>query len=89
VVDLAFAFFVRFSVHEPSGTATGAFAKFARKFYAHVTGVDPEQHRGLDRQIRQAVTPRSARFADRPVYDPAGHAWLAAFLNHWLGRTRP
>jgi hypothetical protein len=55
VVDLAFAFFVRFSPHGPSGTATSAFAKFAREFYAAVTGVDPEQHRGLDRQIRQVV----------------------------------
>ena len=22
----------------------------------------------------------------RAVYDPAGRAWLAAFLNHWLGQ---
>ena len=29
--------------------------------------------------------PRAAHFADRAVYDPAGRAWLAAFLNHWLG----
>ena len=56
VVGLAFSFFVRFSPHTPSGTRAGAFAKFAREFYAAVTGVDPEQHRGLDRQIRQAVT---------------------------------
>jgi hypothetical protein len=56
VVDLAFAFFVRFSTHRPSGTSTGAFARFARTFYAAVTGVDPEKHGGLDRQIRQALT---------------------------------
>jgi hypothetical protein len=55
VVDLAFAFFVRFSPQRPSGTATGGFARFARAFYAAVTGVDPEQHGGLDRQIRQAA----------------------------------
>jgi hypothetical protein len=56
VVDMAFSFFVRFSAHTPSGTPTGAFATFAREFYAAVTGVDPEKRGGgLDRQIRQAV----------------------------------
>jgi hypothetical protein len=55
VVDMALAFFVRFSAHTASGTPTGAFAKFAREFYAAVTGVDPEDHSGLDRQIREAV----------------------------------
>jgi hypothetical protein len=55
VVDRAFGFFVRFSPLEPSGTATGAFAQFARDFYSTVTGADPEEHRGLDRQIRQTV----------------------------------
>jgi hypothetical protein len=54
VVDLAFAFFVRFSPEKPSGTPTGAFAKFARAFYGAVTELDTED--GLDRQIRQAVT---------------------------------
>jgi hypothetical protein len=54
VVNLAFGFFVRFSAHRPSGTQTGAFAKFARRFYAVVTGADPDDHGGLDRQIRQA-----------------------------------
>jgi len=54
VIDLAFAFFVRFSPHRPSGTPTGAFATFARAFYSVATGADPEQHVGLDRQIRQA-----------------------------------
>ena len=56
VADLAFAFFVRFSPHAPSGTRTGAFATFARAFYAAVTGATPEEHGGLERQIRQAVT---------------------------------
>jgi hypothetical protein len=55
VVDLAFAFFVRYSAQQASGTATGAFATFARAFYTEVTGVDPEKHGGLDRQIRQAA----------------------------------
>ena len=31
--------------------------------------------------------PRGTHFADRAVYDPAGRAWLEAFLNHWLGNT--
>jgi GMP synthase (glutamine-hydrolysing) len=42
--------------------------------------------RGHDRMLLPNAKPRAAHFADRPVYDPAGHAWLAAFLNHWLGR---
>jgi len=53
VVDLAFAFFVRFSTLRPSGTPTGPFATFARTFYSAV-GVHP--HGRLDRQIRQALT---------------------------------
>jgi hypothetical protein len=57
IVNLAFAFFVRFSRHRASGTPTGAFAKFAREFYSAVTGVDPEKRGGgIDRQIRQAMT---------------------------------
>jgi hypothetical protein len=55
VVDRALGFFVRFSPIEPSGTATGPFAQFAREFYSAVTEVAPEKHRGLDRQIREAV----------------------------------
>lgn len=56
VVDTAFAFFVRYSPHRSSGTATGAFARFARAFYTEVTGFDPEEQGGLDRQIRRAAT---------------------------------
>ena len=56
VVNLAFAFFVRFSPRTPSGTPTGAFATFARAFYGVVTGAEPEKHGGLDRQIRHAAT---------------------------------
>ena len=56
VVDLAFGFFVRFSPYQVSGTSTGPFAKFARSFYSAAIGVDPDEHSGLDRQIRQAQT---------------------------------
>ena len=55
VVDLALAFFVRFSPHRPSGTPTGTFAAFAQAFYKVVTGLGPDQHGELTRQIRQAV----------------------------------
>ena len=56
MVDLAFAFFVRFSLYQVSGTLTGSFAEFAREFYRAAMDIDPEQHGGLDRQIRQALT---------------------------------
>jgi hypothetical protein len=55
IVDMAFSFFVQFSRLRPSGSRTGAFATFARQFYSAVTSFDPEQHGGLDRQIRQAA----------------------------------
>ena len=55
VVKMALGFFDRFSARTLSGTPTGAFAKFTNEFYVAVTGVDPEDHSGLDRQIRQAV----------------------------------
>src|SRR5262245_12697382 len=41
--------------------------------------------RGHDRTLLPNAKPRAAHFADRAVYDPAGRAWLAAFLDHWLG----
>ena len=41
--------------------------------------------RGHERMQLPNAKPRAAHFADRAVYDPAGRAWLAAFLNHWLG----
>ena len=41
--------------------------------------------RGDDRMQMPNAKPRAAHFADRAVYDPAGRAWLAAFMNHWLG----
>jgi hypothetical protein len=52
IVDMALAFFARFSPKRPSGTPTGEFATFARAFYASATGDRSDE---LDRQIRQAV----------------------------------
>lgn len=43
--------------------------------------------RGHERMQMPGAKPRAAHFADRAVYDPAGRAWLAAFLNHWLGQA--
>jgi GMP synthase (glutamine-hydrolysing) len=40
--------------------------------------------RGHERLMMPNAKPRVAHFADRAVYDPAGRAWLEAFLNHWL-----
>jgi len=45
--------------------------------------------RGHERTLLPNAKPRVAHFADRAVYDPAGRAWLAAFLNHWLGKSVP
>jgi GMP synthase (glutamine-hydrolysing) len=42
--------------------------------------------RGHERTFLPNAKQRAAHFADRAVYDPAGRAWLAAFINHWLGR---
>ena len=42
--------------------------------------------RGHERMAMPNAKPRAEHFADRAVYDSAGQAWLAAFLNHWLGR---
>jgi GMP synthase (glutamine-hydrolysing) len=41
--------------------------------------------RGHERTFMPNAKPRAAHFTDRAVYDPAGRAWLAAFINHWLG----
>ena len=41
--------------------------------------------RGHERMLLPGAKPRAAHFADRAVHDPAGRAWLAAFLNHWIG----
>jgi GMP synthase (glutamine-hydrolysing) len=40
--------------------------------------------RGHERTFLPGAKQRAAHFRDRAVYDPAGRAWLAAFLNHWL-----
>jgi GMP synthase (glutamine-hydrolysing) len=39
---------------------------------------------GHERTLLPNAKPRAAHFADRAVHDPAGRAWLAAFLDHWL-----
>jgi GMP synthase (glutamine-hydrolysing) len=41
--------------------------------------------RGHERLSWPNAKPRAAHFEDRAVYDPAGRAWLTAFMNHWLG----
>jgi GMP synthase (glutamine-hydrolysing) len=41
--------------------------------------------RAHERTLLPGAKPRVAHFADRAVHDPAGRAWLAAFLDHWLG----
>lgn len=43
--------------------------------------------RGQERMQMPGAKPRAAHFADRAVYDPAGRAWLTAFLNHWLAEA--
>jgi GMP synthase (glutamine-hydrolysing) len=43
--------------------------------------------RGHERTFLPGAKRRAEHFADRAVYDPAGRAWLAAFLNHWLAQT--
>ena len=43
--------------------------------------------RGHDRTLMPGAKPRAAHFADRAVHDPAGRAWLEAFLNHWLAQN--
>jgi GMP synthase (glutamine-hydrolysing) len=40
--------------------------------------------RGHDRMQMPGAKPRTAHFADRAVHDPAGRAWLTAFLSQWL-----
>ena len=50
-----------------------------------VIGLD----RGHERTLLPNAKPRVAHFADRAVYDPAGRAWLTAFLDHWLPADDP
>jgi GMP synthase (glutamine-hydrolysing) len=42
--------------------------------------------RGHERMLLPGAKPRAAHFSDRAVHDPAGRAWLAGFLNHWIGQ---
>ncbi len=61
-------------------------AAFALQFHPDVTHAMMCRWttRGHERMLLPNAKPRVAHFADRAVYDPAGRAWLAAFLNHWL-----
>ncbi len=63
-------------------------AAFALQFHPDVTHAMMCRWttRGHERTLLPNAKPRIAHFADRAVYDPAGRAWLAAFLNHWLGQ---
>src|SRR6516225_3742671 len=63
-------------------------AAFALQFHPDVTHAMMCRWttRGHERMLLPNAKPRVAHFADRAVYDPAGRAWLAAFLNHWLGK---
>jgi len=45
--------------------------------------------RGHARMELPGAKSRAEHFADRPVYDPAIKAWLADFLDRWLGRASP
>jgi GMP synthase (glutamine-hydrolysing) len=62
-------------------------AAFALQFHPDVTHAMMCRWttRGHERMLLPNAKPRGAHFADRAVYDPAGRAWLAAFLNHLLG----
>jgi hypothetical protein len=60
-VDRACGFFERYSSHTISGTPTGAFAIFARAFYAVAIGDAAGEHDSLERQIRQAAKRFSSR----------------------------
>ena len=66
-------------------------AAFALQFHPDVTHAMMCRWttRGHERTLLPNAKPRVAHFADRAVYDPAGRAWLAAFLNHWLGKSEP
>jgi GMP synthase (glutamine-hydrolysing) len=65
----------------------GAFALQFHPDVTHAT-ICRWTTRGHDRMQLPGAKPRAAHFADRAVHDLAGRAWLAAFLDHWLGETR-
>ena len=64
-------------------------AAYALQFHPDVTHatICRWTTRGHDRTLMPGAKPRAAHFADRAVHDPAGRAWLEAFLNHWLAQT--
>jgi GMP synthase (glutamine-hydrolysing) len=66
-------------------------AAFALQFHPDVTHAMMCRWttRGHERTLLPNAKPRVAHFADRAVYDPAGRAWLTAFLNHLLGQSGP
>jgi len=89
----------REGIELPSGTtllaegdifATQAFqagpAAFGVQFHAEVSHAMMCRWttRGVARMEMPGAHPRHRHFADRPVYDPAVRAWLAAFLDRWL-----
>jgi GMP synthase (glutamine-hydrolysing) len=61
-------------------------AAYALQFHPDVTHatICRWTTRSHDRTLMPGAKQRATHFADRAVHDPAGRAWLAAFLNHWL-----
>jgi GMP synthase (glutamine-hydrolysing) len=67
-------------------------AAYGIQFHAEVTHLMMCRWttRGHERMTMPGAKPRSAHFADRPLYDPAIRAWLATFLDRWIeGGTAP
>lgn len=56
IVDLALAFWARFSTAKPSSDVNSSFRLFAERFFEHSTGlsVDDKGH-GINRQITAAL----------------------------------
>ena len=44
--------------------------------------------RGAHRMTLPGAKQRAEHIADRAVHDLASHLWLAAFIDHWLGRAQ-
>jgi GMP synthase (glutamine-hydrolysing) len=66
-------------------------AAFALQFHPDVTHAMMCRWttRGHERMLLPNAKPRVEHFADRAVYDPAGRAWLTAFLDYWLPPDEP
>jgi len=45
--------------------------------------------RGQHRMTLPNAKPRADHFADRAVHDFAARAWLASFIDHWIGNKAP